>query len=169
MANGRQDEIGNTVNQPTQAAARSRYNTIHVLRRPPMDLFISYTHTDRPIAAAIAGEFAKLAIEVWWDHDLMAGEDYRRRITEILAHTSAVIVLWSRRSIASQWVLAEATTASERRALVPLSMDGERPPIDFRSLHTIQLDGWCPGDPLPQEVVRAVAGLLGRSLSYSTQ
>ncbi|HJU17872.1 MAG TPA: toll/interleukin-1 receptor domain-containing protein, partial [Stellaceae bacterium] len=134
-----------------------------------MDVFISYTHTDRPVAAAIAGEFAKLAIEVWWDHDLMAGEDYRRRITEILARTPAVIVLWSRRSIASQWVLAEATTASERRALVPLSLDGERPPIDFRSLHTIQLDGWCPGDPLPQEVVRAVAGLLGRSLSYSTQ
>ena len=134
-----------------------------------MDLFISYTHMDRPVAAAIAGELAKLAIEVWWDHDLIAGEDYRRHITEMLARTPAVIVLWSRRSIGSQWVLAEATTSSERRTLIPISIDGERPPIDFRSLHTIQLDDWCPGDPLPQEVVRAVAGLLGRSISYSAQ
>ena len=134
-----------------------------------MDLFISYAHPDRPVAAAIAGELAKLGIEVWWDHQLVGGDDYRRRITEMLARVPAVIVLWSRRSTESQWVINEAATALERRALIPISIDGDKPPIDFRSLHTIELNGWSPGDALPQDVVRAVAGLLGRNISYAPQ
>jgi hypothetical protein len=85
-------------------------------------------------------------------------------IAEMLARVPAAIVIWSRRSIQSAWVLNEAAVASERRCLIPIAIDGERPPIDFRSLHTIDLKGWLPGDALPGELVRAVAGRLGRAI-----
>jgi hypothetical protein len=130
------------------------------------DLFISYTHEDRPVAEAIAQKFIRLGVEVWWDHELLGGEDYRDRISEILARVPAAIVIWSRRSVQSHWVLNEATVASERRCLIPIAIDDEKPPIDFRSFHTIDVKSWLPGDALPTDLVRAVAGRLGRTIDY---
>jgi hypothetical protein len=130
------------------------------------ELFISYAHEDRPIAAAIAQQFLTLGIDVWWDHELLGGEDFRNRISEMLARVPATIVVWSRRSVKSHWVLNEAAVASERHCLIPIAVDGEKPPIDFRSLHTIDLKSWLPGDALPMELVRAVGGRLGRSIDY---
>jgi hypothetical protein len=130
------------------------------------DLFVSYTHEDRPVAAAIAQQFLTLGVDVWWDHELLGGDDYRGRISELLARVPAAIVIWSRRSVQSHWVLNEAAAASERRCLIPIAIDDEKPPIDFRSLHTIDLKSWLPGDALPTELVRAVAGRLGRTLDY---
>ena len=133
------------------------------------ELFLSYGHDDRDVSAALAGEFARLGVDVWWDHDLLAGDSYRDRITEILARAQAVIVMWSRRSVQSHWVIGEATAAVERQCLIPVSVDGEKPPIEFRQLHTIELAGWMPGDPLPAELVRAVSGRLGRDLIYEEE
>src|SRR5262245_28944555 len=137
-----------------------------VAERRVVDLFVSYTHEDRPAAAGIAEQLVSLGVEVWWDHELLGGGDYRSRIAEILGRTPAAIVIWSRRSIQSHWVLNEAAAASERRCLIPVSIDGEKPPIDFRSLHTIDLSQWLPGEPLPTELVRAVGGRLRRELDY---
>lgn len=119
------------------------------------DLFISYAHEDRPIAAAIAERLVALGVDVWWDHELLGGEDYRARISEILSRTQAAIVIWSRRSIESHWVLNEAAAASERQCLIPVAIDNQKPPIDFRSIHTIDLGTWLPGDALPVEQSKA--------------
>jgi hypothetical protein len=130
------------------------------------EVFISYSRSDRPIAEAIARELQQLGIEVWWDHDLLGGDDYRRRISEILSRVAAAIVIWSRRSIDSQWVTSEAAAARERRVLVPVTIDGEHPPIDFRALHTTDLTTWLPGDRLPDALLKALSDRLGRELVY---
>lgn len=130
------------------------------------DLFISYAHEDRPIAAAIAERLVALGVDVWWDHDLLGGEDYRARISEILSRTQAAIVIWSRRSTESHWVLNEAAAASERQCLIPVAIDNQKPPIDFRSIHTIDLAKWLPGDALPVELVRAIESRLKRQIQY---
>lgn len=129
------------------------------------DVFISYGRPDRASAEAIARELQQLGIDVWWDHDLLGGDDFRRRITEILSRARAAIVIWSRRSVESQWVISEASLARDSRLLIPVTLDGTEPPIDFRSLHTVDLTGWLPGDRLPAGLVKGLAERLGREIA----
>lgn len=131
------------------------------------EVFISYSRQDRDAAEAIARELQQLGVEVWWDHDLLGGDDYRQRISKLLERTQAAIVIWSRRSVDSQWVMSEAAAARERKVLVPVTIDGAQPPIDFRGLHTTDLVSWVPGDRLPQALLRSVSERLGREIDYA--
>jgi hypothetical protein len=131
------------------------------------DVFISYNRADRPIAQAIARELQQLGVDVWWDHDLLGGDDYRKRISDVLTRIRAAIVIWSRRSVESQWVINEAAAARDRKVLVPITIDGQEPPIDFRALHTTDLVSWVPGDQLPQDLLNALGARLDRELTYN--
>jgi TIR domain len=131
------------------------------------DVFISYNRSDRPVAEAMARELRQLGVDVWWDHELLGGEDYRRKISELISRTQAAIVIWSRRSVDSQWVISEAAAARERKVLVPVTIDGEQPPIDFRALHTTDLVSWTPGERLPDTLLKSLAERLDRDLSYA--
>src|SRR5262249_5002443 len=131
------------------------------------DVFLSYSRADRPVAEAIARELHGLGIDVWWDHDVLGGKDYRLGISDILNRVRIAIVIWSRRSVESQWVISEAAAAREKKALVPVTLDGHEPPIDFRALHTTDLTAWVPGDQLPGTLLKTLADRLGRELSYA--
>jgi hypothetical protein len=130
------------------------------------DIFLSYSRPDRPVAQALADEFRKLGVEVWWDHALLGGDDFRKAISEILSRVEAAIVIWSRHSVDSQFVIGEAAAARERKLLIPVCIYGQTPPIDFQPLHTIDLSDWSPGEPLPEDLLRAVGTRLGRDLTY---
>ena len=52
------------------------------------EVFLSYSRADRPVAEAIARELQQLGVDVWWDHDLLGGDDYRRRISDILTRVA---------------------------------------------------------------------------------
>lgn len=132
------------------------------------DVFISYSRKDRPLAEAIAAQLEKLGVEVWWDRDLLAGEDYRKKTAGVIAQVTAAMVIWSRRSVDSEWVVGEASAARERKILVPISADGITPPLDFRSFNTIDMSSWAPGDPLPEMLLKAIGGRLGRTLAAET-
>jgi hypothetical protein len=131
------------------------------------EVFISYSRQDREAAEAIARELQQLGVEVWWDHDLLGGDDYRARISKLLERTQAAIVIWSRRSVDSQWVMSEAAAARERQVLVPVTIDGATPPIDFRGLHTTDLVSWAPGDRLPPSLLKSVSERLNREINYA--
>src|SRR5262249_43186350 len=131
------------------------------------DVFLSYNRADRATAEALARELQRLGIDVWWDHDLLAGDDYRRRISEMLARILVAIGVWSGRSGESQSVISEGAEAREMQRLIPVTIDGHEPPIDFRALHTTDLASWVPGDPLPDPLLRALSERLGRDFTYS--
>lgn len=131
------------------------------------ETFVSYSRKDRPVAEAIAAELSRLGFEVWWDRDLAGGEDYRKKTAGIIAKVSATIVVWSRRSVDSEWVIGEAAASRERKILIPVSIDGTQPPLDFRSLNTIDMASWAPGDPLPETLVRAVCDKTGRAYAQN--
>ncbi len=131
------------------------------------EVFLSYSRDDRLAAEAFALELGKLGIEVWWDHDLLGGEDYRQRILDRIDTARAVIVLWSRNSVKSQFVTAEAAAANANGALLPASLDGSEPPIDFRVLHTVDLKEWVPGNRLPRALLDGLGGRLQRAVDYS--
>lgn len=133
------------------------------------DVFISYSRKDRPLAEAIAEQLTRLGLDVWWDRDLLAGEDYRKKTAGIISKVAVAIVIWSRRSVDSEWVVGEASAARERKILLPVNADGITPPLDFRSFNTIDMSSWVPGDPLPAMLLKAIGEKTNRQLSLEPQ
>lgn len=132
------------------------------------DVFLSYSRSDRAVAQSMAFELQQLGVDVWWDHELVGGDDYRQRIAEILARSQVVVVVWSRQSVESQWVVGEASYAREKKTLLPVNIDGSAPPLDFRALHTVELSGWLPGDRLDPRLLKALSERLQRTIDYGT-
>jgi TIR domain/FHA domain len=106
------------------------------------DIFISYARQDRPTARAFAECLIEEGFHVWWDASLHSGETFDEVIEQRLRAATAVVVLWSPRSVASRWVRAEATLADRRNKLVPAIIEACDRPIVFELTHTAELADW---------------------------
>jgi TolB-like protein len=124
-------------------------------------VFLSYCRSDQAEAARLAAALTAAGLDVWWDHLIEGGAAYAKRIESALESADAVVVLWSARSIESDWVLDEAARGRELRKLVPASLDGTPSPLGFRQYQTVDLARWRSGDDAAcvDALVRAVAGL----------
>jgi hypothetical protein len=106
------------------------------------DVFISYAREDRPTAERLAKVLAARGLTVWWDRDIQVGKSYAHVIETELKSADCVIVLWSKASVASDWVRDEAQSGRDRGVLVPALIDVKEPAIGFRSMQTADLTGW---------------------------
>ena len=122
-------------------------------------VFLSYCRSDQADAARLAAALTAAGLDVWWDHLIEGGAAFAKRIESALEGADAVVVLWSARSIESDWVLDEAARGRELRKLVPASLDGTPSPLGFRQYQTVDLQPWrTSGDDAPlQALLRAVA------------
>ena len=109
---------------------------------PRTNLFVSYARADRGRAERLIKALEKLGYVVWWDARLEGGSAFAQSIHDALQQADAVVVLWSRTSIASDWVRDEAAVGRDRKRLVPLSLDAAEPPLGFRQYHTIDVSRW---------------------------
>ncbi len=133
------------------------------------DVFISYSSKDRDRARALARAFSDLGLSVWWDREIVTGQAFDSAIERELNAARSVVVLWSRDAVESEWVKNEAASAAERGVLLPVTIDGTRPPLEFRRKQTADLSGWN-GDPANegfQALCRAINGIV-RSASPPT-
>lgn len=105
-------------------------------------VFISYASEDRQYARAIAELLENMGCSVWWDRNLLAGQDFSQTIESELYSARCVVVLWSRSSVSSHWVKNEATVGRERGVLVPARIDPVELPLQFRDMHAANLVGW---------------------------
>jgi TolB-like protein/tetratricopeptide (TPR) repeat protein len=121
-------------------------------------LFISYCHDDLATAKRFAESLQREGFTVWWDASLRSGEAFDVAIENALRGASAVIVLWSKNSVQSRWVRAEATLADRLRTLVPVMIEPCERPIIFELTHTSDLSHWT-GDPTDHAWIRYLAGL----------
>jgi TolB-like protein len=126
-------------------------------------LFLSYSRDDMDVATKLARALERTGHEVWWDALIEGGARYSKSIGEALEAADAVIVLWSSRSVESDWVRDEAAQGRERHRLVPLSLDGAIPPLGFRQIQTLDLSHWHGRVDAPQfrSVERAISIALG--------
>ena len=102
-------------------------------------VFLSYDHDDRARVAPIAAAIEKAGHSVWWDERIAAGAEYNSEIEAAVERADAVVVLWSERSVRSAWVRDEAAEGRDRGKLVPITIDGTKPPMGFRQYQTIDL------------------------------
>ena len=106
------------------------------------DIFLSYNREDQAKARLFADAFASEGFDVWWDTTLRAGEAYDEVTEKALREAGAVVVLWSKKSVASRWVRAEATIANRQKTLVPAMIEACDRPIMFELTQTAEL-GHC--------------------------
>jgi hypothetical protein len=135
------------------------------------DVFISYATEDRGPAAKLADAFSALGWSVWWDRDIIAGQAFDQAIERELETAKSVVVLWSRHSIASEWVKNEAAVAAERGVLVPASIEGVKLPLEFRRKQSADLTSWN-GDSSHsgfQSLCEGIAAAVGRSPVYQPE
>jgi TolB-like protein/Flp pilus assembly protein TadD len=127
----------------------------------PTTVFVSYARDDRKRALPVIELLESAGFSVWWDGLLEGGERFFETTEAALGAARAVVVLWSKASVASHWVHDEATAARDRRVLVPLSIDGAEPPLGFRQFQVIDIarSRMKAGDPEADRLVRAVAAL----------
>lgn len=123
-------------------------------------IFISYAREDRAVAEALAERLAAHGHDVWWDHELLAGSVFSQEIRAQILAADRVLVLWSRHSTASHWVIDEASLAKEHDKLTPVRIDKADIPIGFGSLHTI--DARPDAQSLDEIAARLTAGTLNR-------
>lgn len=126
-------------------------------------IFLSYAHADRARAQRLAAILEQSGFTIWWDALIEGGSRFATSIDEALQKADAVVVLWSKQSVESDWVRDEAAQGRDRHRLVPLSLDGSAPPLGFRQIQVINLSGWRGRADAPQieAIRRAIAAALG--------
>jgi TolB-like protein len=131
-------------------------------RRPIV--FLSYARADQVRAAQLARALEQAGLDVWWDRLIEGGAEFAKSIETALVGCDAVVVVWSRASVASDWVLDEAAKGRELHKLVPVSLDGIEPPMGFRRYHSVDVSGWHGGAGAVEidGVVRGVVALVGQ-------
>ncbi len=110
------------------------------------EIFLSYSRRDSDTVQALAKALSERGLVVWIDRSgIEEGDAYDTQIEDAIAQTRVVIVLWSKNSVKSQWVRAEAAYALGKHKLLPISIDRTDPPLQFLHIQTIDFDGWQGG------------------------
>jgi TolB-like protein/Flp pilus assembly protein TadD len=127
-------------------------------------VFVSYSRADQKHVFPVVKMLEDAGYSVWWDGMLGAGEHFASTTEQALTRAKAVVVLWSKQSIASHWVHDEATQGRDRRCLVPISIDGSEAPLGFRQFQVIDVSKarGKAASPAYQLILRAVAALHDR-------
>jgi len=126
------------------------------------DVFISYSSKDRELIQAIAMKIENAGWSVWWDRKLIPGEEFSDEIEAELALSKCVIVIWTKNSVQSMWVKAEAHEALGLNKLVPIMIGSTLPPLVFRQHHTLNLpDTETLSSPKIFELISSLSDILG--------
>ncbi|MBA3576823.1 MAG: TIR domain-containing protein [Sphingomonas sp.] len=128
-------------------------------------VFLSYSREDVTRAEALATSLERLGHDVWWDRRLEGGSRFSHEIEEALKRSDAVLVLWSRASVQSAWVIDEASEGRDTGRLVPVVIDDSKPPLGFRQYQAIDLSAWKgrPDAKAVKQVHQALAAKAGAS------
>ena len=130
------------------------------------DLFVSYASADRERVAALVQRLEQLGFSVWWDRDIAHGQNFHRVIEQALDQAKCAIVVWSEKSVDSEWVVNEASSAHKRNAMVPVLIDVVEPPLAFRHLQTADLREENPNKEREYEKLkRSVSQIVGTGKS----
>src|SRR4051794_23111021 len=98
------------------------------------DIFLSYAEEDREPARKLVSVLEKAGWSVWWDRRIPTGKTWRAVLDAALDEMRCMVVLWSKRSIASDWVIDEAEEGRSRAKLLPILLDAVLPPRGFRQI-----------------------------------
>lgn len=122
------------------------------------DILLSYAEQDRETARRIASLLEAQGWSVRWEYGVDNDADE--------ADARCMVVLWSRDSVNSDQVAAQAEQGRARHALVPVLLEKVTPPPGLRSIQAADLSGWDGAADAPgaRQLVADLAELLGQPL-----
>ncbi len=128
------------------------------------DVFVSYKSHRRAAVEHLARVLELNGYSVWFDHALLAGEEFAPPIERELRAARAVIVTWCSLSIVSDWVREEASLAKRLKTILPVRLERVDLPLGFATLHTIDLSRWdgSPRSHVVDRLALEVGRLVGR-------
>jgi len=132
------------------------------------DIFLSYARPDAATAARVARELGKAGRSVWYDSELPAHRAYADVIEQELESAKAVLVLWSKAAVDSQWVRSEANRARELGKLVQGRIEEVRLPMPFDQIQCADVSSWRRGGSQVQLSLDAILGGEGAGPGPST-
>lgn len=106
------------------------------------EVFISYARSSEALAKRIESALKSAGHAAWRDDQLPAHRAYSEIIEQRLRSAEAVVVLWSKEAVQSQWVRAEADFGRTEGKLVQAQLDDTLPPIPFNQIQCADLRGW---------------------------
>ncbi|MBK7831254.1 MAG: TIR domain-containing protein [Gemmatimonadetes bacterium] len=124
-------------------------------------VFVSYSRKDKAKAALLVSHLLASGFTVWWDHQVLPGQEFERVIRDQLAACACVLVLWSSESIKSDYVFGEAREGKKRGVLVTIAIDAvdiTDIPFEFSRVHVEDLSSWSD-DPSDPRLVKVLASL----------
>ena len=129
------------------------------------DIFISYASEDMARAEQLAGLLSSEGWKVWWDRKIPPGCTFDDVIDEAINAAKCVIVLWSEKSVSSNWVRNEAAEGNRRGILIPVLIDNVIIPLAFRHIEAAKLIGWHAdqSDPEWNGLVASIEDLIGKA------
>jgi hypothetical protein len=124
-------------------------------------VFISYKREDEERVSVLAKGLQKAGVEVWWDPELVQGENWHNELEKRLGEAACVVVCWSQGSVgdAGGFVRDEARRGMHAGILVPVKLDRNIPlPLGFGEVQAIDLSAWKGSirDPYFKDLVAAV-------------
>jgi hypothetical protein len=122
------------------------------------DIFLSYAREDVAQAETLARVLSQQGWSVFWDLRLVPGSSWEDTLETELHASKCIVVLWSRHSIKSKWVRAEAGLALRRDRLIPALIDPCDPPLAYQGIQTAHLESWT-GEPDSQELLLLKDGI----------
>lgn len=125
------------------------------------DVFLSYAREDRERAVWLVDALERSGLAVWWDRDLVTGQNWQRELESAVRQARCVVVLWGGHSVASDYVREEASLAREEGKLVPALLDDVEIPMPFRLIQTADLKSWR-GEEDHEGLSQLVSGVRAR-------
>jgi hypothetical protein len=104
------------------------------------DIFISYSKKDRTLVEELSALLEECGYSVWWDTNLVAGKEFRDEIRKQIDRAFAAIVIWSRHSVRSDFVIDEADLARKQGKLISVlagQFASDAVPLGFRNDHHV--------------------------------
>ena len=88
------------------------------------DIFISYAKDDQPLAQRLSAWLETQGWTTWWITNQLGNNKAREPILAELNKSRVVVVLWSKASIASPFVVHQAIAGRDERKLLDVIVPG---------------------------------------------
>ena len=106
------------------------------------NIFISYKRKEVEWVTRLVVALENYGYTVWWDSKIEVGEEYSNIINHIISKVDCILVVWSKESIQSSWVISEAMVGFERQNIIPILKEEVTPPIPFNTIQSADLICW---------------------------
>src|SRR5215510_11600782 len=106
------------------------------------DIFISYSSEDEDRIRPLVNALEKTGWSVFWARNIPAGKTWRQVIGSEILGCRSLVVVWTKSSVTSEWVLEEAEIGKSKRNLVPVLLDEVEPPFGFGNIQAANLVDW---------------------------